>query len=73
MSSSAVVNHKQKIYLKDYQPSAFRVKQTNITLSLYDDETIVNCELHIERVDSSAKHLQLHAEQLDISPFIGQW
>ncbi len=56
------------IYLKDYQPPAYRVEQTELQFQLYEDHTLVSSRLLLQRNPDipAGACLQLHGTELDL-------
>ena len=56
------------IYLKDYQPPAYRVEHTELHFDLHEDCALVDARLHLRRNDYAAPtdRLQLHGAGLEL-------
>tara|TARA_R110001599_G_scaffold353883_1_gene602244 strand:- start:31604 stop:34270 length:2667 start_codon:yes stop_codon:yes gene_type:complete len=54
------------IYLRDYQPPAYRVDRTELDFELWEDHALVHARLCIRRNGADAKPLQLDGEGLEL-------
>ena len=54
------------IYLKDYQPPAYRIVETELTFEIFDDHTMVINRMRIERLGSTAEPLVLDGDGLKL-------
>jgi aminopeptidase N len=56
------------IYLKDYQPPAYLIDQTELHFELHEDYTLVSSRLHLRRNTHTGPEtaLQLHGEGLEL-------
>ena len=57
---------RQAVSLADYQPYPFRLQQTTLAFDIQDGETIVDCELAVERDGPEGAPLVLHGVDLEL-------
>ncbi len=55
---------KQRQYLKDYRPPAFRIPTTGLKFDIQENHVEVRCDMKIERVDASCKDLVLDGREM---------
>ena len=56
----------KSVYLKDYQALAFQVPTIQLTVELFEQETIVTHTMVIEKVDSEKIDVCLNGEELEL-------
>ena len=57
---------RQAVSLADYQPYPFRLRQTTLAFDIHDGETVVDCELAVERDGPDDAPLVLHGAELEL-------
>ena len=57
---------RQAVSLADYRPYPFRLQQTTLAFDIQDGETIVDCELAVERDGPADAPLVLHGVDLEL-------
>ena len=56
----------KSVYLKDYQALAFQVPTIQLTVELFEQETIVTHTMVIEKIDSEKIDVCLNGEELEL-------